>query len=123
MLASWKRRARQLKTEIYAIALCVKDPRLPLHARVLAVFIVAYAFSPIDLIPDPIPILGYLDDLILLPLAIWLLLKIIPASLLDDCCAQVNAADFQERPTNWIAAAVIIALWIAAFVFIVNLIT
>jgi uncharacterized membrane protein YkvA (DUF1232 family) len=70
MFASWKRRARQLKTEIYAVALCVKDPRLPWYGKLLAVFIVAYAFSPIDLIPDPIPILGYLDDLILLPLAI-----------------------------------------------------
>jgi uncharacterized membrane protein YkvA (DUF1232 family) len=68
LIERWKQKAKQLKIEIYAIYLAYKDPRVPWYARIFAACVVGYAFSPIDLIPDPIPILGYLDDLILIPL-------------------------------------------------------
>jgi uncharacterized membrane protein YkvA (DUF1232 family) len=77
LIGNWKQKAKQLKREVHAFYLAMKDPRTPWFARVLAAVIVGYAFSPIDLIPDPIPILGYLDDLVLLPLGILLLVKII----------------------------------------------
>ncbi|MCK7512393.1 MAG: DUF1232 domain-containing protein [Desulfobacterales bacterium] len=87
-LEGWKAKARKLKQEVHALYLASKDRRVPWHARVLAVVVVAYAFSPIDLIPDPIPVLGYLDDLILIPLGIALVIKLVPADVLQDCREQ-----------------------------------
>src|ERR687885_2044119 len=88
VVGAWKRRARQLKTEMYALYLAYKDPRVPWYARVFAACVVGYAFSPIDLIPDPIPILGYLDDLILVPLGIALAVRMIPPDVLAECQAK-----------------------------------
>jgi uncharacterized membrane protein YkvA (DUF1232 family) len=109
---SFKQFAKKLKKEVYAVYLASKDPRVPWYARLLAVIIVAYAFSPIDLIPDPIPILGYLDDLIIIPLGIWLVLKLIPPSILSECRERVERENLQAKPTNWIAAVVIITIWV-----------
>src|SRR5437764_2558767 len=109
-LESWKRLARQLKTEIYALYLAYKDPRVPWYARLFAACVVGYAFSPIDLIPDPIPVLGYLDDLVLVPLGITLAVKMIPAPVLAECRAQAQVAMRQGKPVNWVAAGVIIAI-------------
>ena len=81
----WKLRARAFKREVRAVYLAMRDPRTPWYARLLAGAVVAYAFSPIDLIPDPIPVLGYLDDLVLLPLGIALALKLIPAQVMAEC--------------------------------------
>ena len=81
----WKQRARAFKREVRAVYLAMHDPRTPWYARLLAGAVVAYAFSPIDLIPDPIPVLGYLDDLVLLPLGIALALKLIPAQVMAEC--------------------------------------
>ncbi|HEX9991104.1 MAG TPA: YkvA family protein [Chloroflexia bacterium] len=111
-IQSWKQRARQLKTEVYALYLAYKDPRVPWHARIFAACVVAYAFSPIDLIPDPIPVLGYLDDLILIPLGITLAVKMIPAPVLAECREKARAAMQSGKPVNWIAAGVIIAIWL-----------
>ncbi|HEY0734816.1 MAG TPA: YkvA family protein [Herpetosiphonaceae bacterium] len=108
----WKQRARSLKTELYAIYLAYRDPRVPWYARVVAACVVGYAFSPIDLIPDPIPILGYLDDLILLPLGIALALRLIPPPVMAECREQAREAMREGRPTNWIAAGVIVAIWL-----------
>lgn len=110
MLDRLRRRARQLKTELYALYLAYRDPRVPWYARVVAACVVGYAFSPIDLIPDPIPILGYLDDLVLVPLGIALALRLIPPAVLAECRAR--AAEHQDQPTSWIAAAVIVAVWL-----------
>ena len=110
-MQAWKQRVKQLKKETYAVYLCCKDPRVPWYARVFAVFIVAYAFSPIDLIPDFIPILGYLDDLVLVPLGIILVLKMIPPTVLAECREKAEAAMGKGKPTNWIAAALIVAIW------------
>ncbi len=109
-LAAWKQRARQLKTEVYALYLACRDPRTPWYARAFAAGVVAYAFSPIDLIPDFIPILGYLDDLVLIPLGIALALRMIPPAVMADCRARARAAE--DEPVNWIAAAVIVAIWL-----------
>ena len=107
----WKRWARQLKRETYAVYLAYRDPRTPWYARLFAICVVGYAFSPIDLIPDPIPVLGYLDDLILVPLGIAIALRMIPPAVLADCRAQAQDATGQDRPRNWIAAAIIVAIW------------
>jgi uncharacterized membrane protein YkvA (DUF1232 family) len=119
MLESWKRRARRLKRETYALYLAYRDPRTPWYAKVFAALVVAYAFSPIDLIPDPIPILGYLDDLLLVPLGIALALKMIPPAVLDGCREQARLTMEEGHPTNWAAAAAVIAIWLVAAVAII----
>ena len=111
-LETWKRRARELKREIYAIYLAYKDPRVPWYAKLLAACVVAYAFSPIDLVPDFIPVLGYLDDLILVPLGIYFVLKLIPDDVMSECREKAQALSDQRRPRNLLAATIIIALWI-----------
>ena len=107
-----KRWAGGLKTEVYALYLAYRDPRVPLYARVFAAGVVGYAFSPIDLIPDPIPVLGYLDDLVLIPLGIALAVRMIPKDVLDECREEARRAA-RERPTNRVAAAVIVLVWLS----------
>jgi uncharacterized membrane protein YkvA (DUF1232 family) len=111
-VANWKQRARQLKRELYALYLAYKDPRVPWYARLFAACVVGYAFSPIDLIPDPIPVLGYLDDLILVPLGIALALRMIPPHVLAECRARAYEVMQQGKPVNWIAAGVIASIWL-----------
>jgi len=107
--------AATLKREVMALWFACRDPRTPCYARVLAMLIVAYALSPIDLIPDFIPVLGYLDELILLPVGIYLVLKLVPAEALADARARAQAwVDSRKpKPRNWIAAAVIVLVWVA----------
>jgi uncharacterized membrane protein YkvA (DUF1232 family) len=112
-LAAWKQRARSLKREVYTLYLAGRDPRVPWYAKALAACVVAYAFSPIDLIPDPIPILGYLDDLVLLPLGIMAVRRMIPDAVLAECRERAEAVVRQGKPVSWPAAAVIVSLWIA----------
>jgi uncharacterized membrane protein YkvA (DUF1232 family) len=116
-LESW---ARRLKVEVYAIYLAYKDPRVPWYARVFAAVVVGYAFSPIDLIPDVVPVLGYLDDLILVPLGVALAIKMIPSPVLSEC--RKKARETEDRPVNKVAAAVVVAVWIALAVLAVRLI-
>ncbi len=111
-LETWKRRASELKREVYAIYLAYKDPRVPRYAKLLAACVVAYAFSPIDLIPDFIPVLGYLDDLILVPLGIYFVLKMIPDEVMSECREKARAQSDQKRPRGHFAAAVIVTIWI-----------
>ncbi|MBI4788205.1 MAG: DUF1232 domain-containing protein [Chloroflexi bacterium] len=118
----WKQRARQLKVEVYAVSLAYKDPRVPLPARIFAACVVGYAFSPIDLIPDPIPILGYLDDLVLIPLGIWLALKMIPAPVMAESHEQARAIMRQGKPVNRVAAAVIVSIWIVLALFTIGVV-
>lgn len=108
----WKRWVRRLKAELYAVYLACKDPRVPWYARAFAACVVGYAFSPIDLIPDFIPVLGYLDDLILVPLGLTMAIKIIPPEVMAECRARADEAVRQGKPTNWVAAGFIIALWL-----------
>jgi uncharacterized membrane protein YkvA (DUF1232 family) len=107
-----KRWSGRLKAELYALYLAYRDPRVPLYARVFAACVVGYAFSPIDLIPDPIPVLGYLDDLVLIPLGIALAIRMIPAPVLAECREKARQVA-KEKPTNWVAAAVIVVVWLS----------
>ena len=118
----WKRRVRQLKTETYAIYLAYKSPRVPWYAKVLIAFVVAHTFSPIDLIPDFIPVLGYLDDLIITPLGIALALKMIPEDVLAECRQRAQSVAGQDRPTSWRAAVVIIVIWLLAAALVVSIV-
>ena len=107
--------AAALKREVMALWFACRDPRTPWYARLLTMLIVAYALSPIDLIPDFIPVLGYLDELILLPVGIYLVLKLVPTEALADARARAQAwVDSRKpKPRNWIAAAVIVLVWVA----------
>src|SRR6478735_7533705 len=95
-----RRQARALKSETLALYLAARDPRMPWYAKVLAAAIVAYALSPIDLIPDFIPILGYLDDIILVPLGITLVLRMIPADVLEECRERARSELAGARPVS-----------------------
>jgi uncharacterized membrane protein YkvA (DUF1232 family) len=108
---TWREKARMLKRETYAVYLACRDPRVPWYGRLLAACVVGYAFSPIDLIPDFIPVLGYLDDLILIPLGIALLLKVIPSEVMAECRERAAIAMVGGKPKNWIAAGIIVAIW------------
>ena len=122
MLDGLKKRARRLKTELYALYLAYRDPRVPWYARVFAAGVVAYAISPIDLIPDFIPVLGYLDDLILVPLGIVLALRMIPPEVMAECRERAKEISREGRPTNWVAAGVIIGIWLLLAAFSVFLV-
>ena len=111
-MQSLKQLVRKLKKETYAIYLASKHPKVPWYARLLAAGVVAYAFSPIDLIPDMIPVIGYLDDLLIVPVGIWLVLKMIPPEVLAECREKAEAATSEGKPTNWVAAGVVIAIWV-----------
>ncbi len=121
-IKSWKTKSGQLKTEVYALYLASKHSRTPWYAKVLAVLIIGYALSPIDLIPDFIPIVGYLDDLVLVPLGIALLIKIIPRDILEECRARAEANLSKRKPKNWIAAIIIVLIWLLAIYLILTLI-
>lgn len=109
----WKESVRKLKAETYALYLAYKHPQTPWYAKVFTGLVVAYALSPIDLVPDFIPILGYLDDLILVPLGIVFALKLIPTQVMTECRTQAQIALQQEgKPVFWFAPVVIIAIWI-----------
>ena len=111
MMQRWKQQLKLLKQETYAIYIACKDPRVPWYARLLAAAVVAYAFSPIDLIPDVIPVIGYLDDLILVPLGIALVIKMIPPDVLAECREKAATAMADGKPTSWVAAIIIVGLW------------
>jgi len=109
-----------VKRDAVALYLAARDPRTPWHAKLLAGIVVAYALSPIDLIPDFIPVLGYLDDLLLVPLGLWLAVRLIPADVMEDCRAR--GAELAERPASRTAAAVIVVIWLAALAAAVRLV-
>ena len=111
-LAELKQRAHHLKTETFALYLAARDPGTPWYAKLLVAGIVAYAFSPIDLIPDFVPVLGYLDDLILIPMGIALAIKLIPHSVLAECRARANETIQNGRPVSRVAGAVIVVIWL-----------
>ncbi|MFN3321396.1 MAG: YkvA family protein, partial [Allorhizobium sp.] len=112
MLGRLKQWARAIKRDVHALWLASHDPRTPWYAKVLAFMIAAYALSPIDLIPDFIPVLGYVDDAILLPLAILLAIRLVPSNVMAEHRATAMAA--AGRPVSRGAAAFIVAVWIAA---------
>jgi uncharacterized membrane protein YkvA (DUF1232 family) len=120
---SLKQRARELRTEVHALYLACKDPRVPWYARAFALCVAGYAFSPIDLIQDFIPVIGYLDDLIMVPLGIVLAVKMIPADVMEQCREKAREYADQKKPVSWMAASVIIAIWAVFLFFVFKLIT
>jgi uncharacterized membrane protein YkvA (DUF1232 family) len=111
-LAQVKQWARALKRDVHAIWLAARHPRTPRGAKLLALAVAAYALSPIDLIPDFIPVLGYLDDLLVVPLGILVVTRMLPADVLAECRAAAEAAG--RRPRSLAGAAAIVLLWLAA---------
>lgn len=121
MLERLKQRARALKNEAFAVYLAAKDPRTPWYAKALIFFVVAHTFSPIDLIPDFIPVLGYLDDLIITPGGLWLAVRLIPPEVLAE--ARITAAaQGVDRGIGKVGAVMIILLWVASAILAVFLI-
>lgn len=112
-LIGWKAKVKTLKRETYTLYFAARHKRTPFFAKVLAVCVVGYAFSPIDLIPDFIPVLGLLDDLILIPLGIAFVIRMIPKDVMDECRQKAETEIASDKPTNWFAAFVIIVIWIS----------
>ncbi len=112
MLESFKNRVTHLKRETYALYLAARHPHTPWYARLFVAGVVAYAFSPIDLIPDCVPVLGYLDDLILIPLGIVVATKLVPPQVLVECRARAQEAAANGKPVSRVAAVAIIGVWV-----------
>jgi uncharacterized membrane protein YkvA (DUF1232 family) len=112
-----KAATRHLKSETYALYLAYKDPRVPWYARLFAALVLAYAFSPIDLIPDFIPVVGYLDDLVIVPAGVAFALRMIPAKVMEEARAKAADAMNSKKPVNWVMAVAIILTWLSAAVF------
>lgn len=111
-LANYRTRAGELRSDIYALYLVTREPSVPWYAKTLALLVTAYAFSPIDLIPDFIPVLGYLDDVVLIPLGIALTLRLIPAPMWAECRARAQAEGAVPPRARWIVAGAIILFWL-----------
>jgi len=118
LVERWKDQVKWIKVETYALYLAYKDPRVPWYAKVFTAMIVGYAFSPIDLIPDFIPIIGYLDDFVFIPLGVLLALKMIPEPVMVEYRVKVVEKMSQEGYQNWVAGVVIIIVWILVLVLI-----
>ena len=121
-IKSWETKAKQLRTEIVALYLASKHPGTPWYAKLLAALIIGYALSPVDLIPDFIPVVGYLDDLILVPAGIALLIKMIPRGILQECRAKARSDLLNRKPKSWIAAIIIVLIWLFAIYLALSLI-
>jgi uncharacterized membrane protein YkvA (DUF1232 family) len=116
----WKARAATLKTDTYALYLACRDPRVPWAAKLLVALIVAYALSPIDLIPDFIPVLGYLDDLLLIPAGIALATRLIPPSVLAEHREEATRRFAGSRPRSWAGGALVLGVWLLALAWIAS---
>jgi len=117
-MASWKEKAQALRIQLAALVYAYRDRRTPWYARVWVAILAAYAFSPIDLIPDFIPVLGYLDDFVLIPLGVLLALKMIPAQVMVESRVKANEALDAERPEFKFMAWVVIGMWVLAIALV-----
>jgi uncharacterized membrane protein YkvA (DUF1232 family) len=112
--------AKKLKRQTYVLYLAYKDNRVPWYAKLFIIGVVSYAFSPIDLIPDFIPILGFLDEVILLPLGIMFALKMIPQDVIANCEIEAKRMMENGKPKNWLVGILIILLWSLLILWLVN---
>ncbi len=110
---------RRIRVDAHAAWLCARDPRTPWYARAFGLLVTAYALSPIDLIPDFIPVLGLLDDAILVPAGIWLFVKMVPPELFEEHRAQAAAA--AERPASGWGAFIVVVVWVVAALLVARL--
>lgn len=118
----WKNRARTIKRDVYTLYLAYRDPRTPWYGKVFAALVVAYAFSPIDLIPDPIPILGYLDDLILVPLGVMIAVRLIPPVVMSESRAKAEEMMRSGKPVSWVGALIIGLIWVVLAILAIKLV-
>ena len=120
LIGKMKDWARALKRNVVALWFACKDPQTPRLAKLLALFTVGYALSPIDLIPDFIPVLGFVDDAIILPGLIWLVLRMVPPLVMEDCRAKADAwfAEGKDKPASYVGAAMIAVAWVAIAVWL-----
>lgn len=116
---TWKAWAQRLKVDAYTLYLVMRHPGVPWYARLLAAAVAGYALSPIDLIPDFIPVLGYLDDLVIVPAGVYLTLKLVPRPVLEECRQKARLVMAQGRPVSRAAAVVIIIIWAAVILVLV----
>lgn len=121
MKVNLRQRAEQLKKDVPAVFLALKDKDTPLVAKIFAGITVVYALSPVDLIPDFVPVLGYLDDVILLPLLITLTIRLIPADKLEECRLRTEGMWSDGKPKKWYYAIPIVAIWLLIVLFLVKM--
>jgi uncharacterized membrane protein YkvA (DUF1232 family) len=122
LLDKAKMKAREIKQNIFILYLAYRHPRVPWYAKLFTLCVVAYAFSPIDLIPDFIPILGYIDDLILVPLGISIALKMIPRDVIEECRHKAEEIRKNGKPKNWLTAGLFIMIWIVLVIWLGKLV-
>ena len=108
-----------MKADLYAVYLAARHPSTPWYVKALAFAVAAYAFSPIDLIPDFIPVLGYLDDLVIVPLGIALVVRLIPNPVWEECLTRARTEPAARSRAGWVAAGIIILLWLLAIAWFV----
>ena len=118
-LERWRQKVRTLKTEAHAVFLASRDPRAPWYAKALAACVLAYLFSPIDLIPDFMPVIGYLDDLIIVPAGLLLVIRLIPAEVMAEHREAVRVVALERKP-NWVVAGVIVTIWVTLLLIAVR---
>jgi uncharacterized membrane protein YkvA (DUF1232 family) len=111
-LEAWKRRARQLSVQTYALYLAYQHPRTPWYAKIFVGLIVGYVFSPIDLIPDFIPGVGLLDEMVVVPIAVLIAAKMIPRQVMEECRVKAQEVAKGEKPVNRVAAVIVVAMWL-----------
>jgi uncharacterized membrane protein YkvA (DUF1232 family) len=116
MAARLKQWARSIKGDVIAVYFAARDPRVPWYAKALALCVAGYALSPIDLIPDFVPLLGYLDDVVIVPLGIMAAVKLIPPAIMAE--HRAAAAQVSERPVSRTAAAAIVLIWVASIALV-----
>ena len=119
MVENMSEKAAKMLVDVYALFLGLGDKRVPWYAKTLAAITVGYAFSPIDLIPDFIPVLGQLDDLLLIPVGVYVTMKLIPEDTINDLRAKAQSMMDGNKPTSWIAGGIVVTIWILALVAII----
>lgn len=117
LIERWQKRAGEVKQETIALYLAMRDPRVPWQAKLLIWLVLGYAFSPVDLIPDFIPVLGYLDDLILIPIGVSLAVRMIPDELMAECRLHAATAAAQPGLSGKMVAGLIILIWLGLLIF------
>jgi len=111
-LETWKRPARQLTAQTYTLYLAYRHPRTPWYAKVIAALVVGYVFSPIDSIPDFIPVVGLLDEMVVVPVGVFIAMKLIPVEVFAECKERTRGVEKGEKPVGRVAAVVIVAMWL-----------
>ena len=111
-LESWKRRARQLSAQTYALYLAYRHPKTPWYAKVFAALIVGYVFSPIDPIPDFVPFVGLLDEMVVVPIGVLIAAKMIPREVMEECQEKAREVAEGEKPVSRVAAVAVVSVWL-----------